>query len=146
MLRAIGAIFLLLQSISLGSGAALAQAGDVESGQQVFKKCMACHRVGEGAKNLVGPSLNGVFGRQAGTMEGYSYSALNKAAGESGLVWSEALIFSYLEDPNAFLRKFLTDKGKADLAKGSTKMVFRLADEGERRDVIAYLMKASLAK
>jgi cytochrome c len=128
---------------TLGSGTASAQEGDAASGEQVFKKCMACHRVGDGAKNLVGPALTGVIGRQAGTVEGYSYSNLNKAAGENGLVWTEALILTYLEDPNAFLRKFLTDKGKADLAGGATKMTFKLADENERKDVIAYLKKFS---
>ena len=120
---------------------ALAQAGDAAAGEQVFKKCMACHRMGEGAKNLVGPVLNGVLGRQAGTFDGYTYSTINKSAGEAGLVWSEEQVFTYLEDPNAFLRKILTDKGKAELGAGSTKMTFKLADDTERRDVIAYLKK-----
>lgn len=117
--------------------------GDAANGEQVFKKCMACHRVGDGAKNSVGPALNGVIGRQAGTGEGYSYSTLNKAAGDSGLVWTEERILAYLEDPNAFLRKFLTDAGKADQASGSTKMPFKLSDEAERADVISYLRQFS---
>lgn len=95
--------------------------------------------VGEGARTLVGPAQNNLFGRKAGSTEGYSYSPLNKAAGEAGLVWTEQTIFEYLADPNAFLKKFLTDKGKADQATGSTKMAFKLADEQDRRDVIAYL-------
>ena len=48
--------------------------GDAVAGEKVFKKCMACHKVGEAAKNSVGPVLNGVIGRPAGTAEGYSYS------------------------------------------------------------------------
>src|SRR5262245_50458384 len=93
---------------------ALAQ--DAEKGKIVFNICMACHRIGDGAQNLIGPVLNGVIGRQAGTFAGFAYSPLNKAAGDNGLVWSEDLIFEYLANPNAFLKKFLTDKGKPDLA------------------------------
>jgi len=125
-------------------GAALAQ--DADKGEQVFKQCMTCHRIGPDAKNLIGPSLTGVIGRQSGTAPGFAYSALNKNAGENGLVWSNDLIFAYLPDPNAFLKKFLTDKGKPDLAVGSTKMTFHLADEQQRKDVIAYIDKFSEKK
>jgi cytochrome c len=113
--------------------------GDPAKGEQIFKQCMTCHRIGPDAKNLVGPVLTGVIGRQSGTYPGFAYSELNKHAGENGLVWSEDLIFQYLPDPNAFLKKFLTDKGKGDLATGSTKMVFKLANEQQRKDVIAYI-------
>lgn len=118
-------------------------AQDAAKGETVFNKCKVCHRIGDGARNNVGPVLNGVIGRQAGTVEGFSYSPLNKAAGESGLKWDENLIFAYLEDPNVFLKKFLTEKGKADQATGQTKMVFKLANEQERKDVIAYLKQFS---
>jgi cytochrome c len=120
-----------------------ASSQDATKGEQIFKQCMTCHRIGPDAKNLVGPVLTGVIGRQSGTAPGFSYSALNKAAGENGLVWSDDLIMQYLPDPNAFLKKFLTDKGKADLATGSTKMAFKLADEQQRKDVIAYINKFS---
>lgn len=123
--------------IALSSGVASAQ--DAAKGETVFKQCMTCHRIGPDAKNAVGPVLTGVIGRQSGTAPGFAYSSLNKAAGENGLVWSEDLIIQYLPDPNAFLKKFLTDKGKTDLATGSTKMVFKLADEQQRKDVVAYL-------
>ncbi|WP_412774726.1 c-type cytochrome [Nitrobacter sp.] len=113
--------------------------GDPAKGKQVFKQCMMCHRIGPDAKNMVGPVLTGVIGRHSGTYPGYSYSPLNKHAGENGLVWSEDLIYQYLPDPNAFLKKFLTDKGKADLATGTTKMTFKLANEQKRKDVIAYI-------
>ncbi len=131
-------------AIVFSSQAALAQ--DAAKGEQVFKQCMTCHRIGPDAKNLVGPVLTGVIGRQSGTAPGFAYSALNKAAGENGLVWSDELIMQYLPDPNAFLKKFLTDKGKADLATGSTKMAFKLADEQQRKDVIAYINKFSEKK
>lgn len=118
-------------------------AQDATKGEQVFKQCMTCHRIGPDAKNLVGPALTGVIGRQSGTAPGFAYSAINKAAGENGLVWTDELIMQYLPDPNAFLKKFLTDKGKADVATGSTKMAFKLADEQQRKDVIAYINKFS---
>ena len=131
-------------ALGLFSGAASAQ--DATKGEQVFKQCMTCHRIGPEAKNLVGPVLTGIIGRQSGTATGFSYSALNKAAGDNGLVWTNELIMAYLPDPNAFLKKFLTDKGKADLATGSTKMTFKLADEQQRKDVIAYIDKFSEKK
>jgi cytochrome c len=132
----------------LGSGGgAIAQdgaGGDAAAGEQVFKKCMTCHRVGAGAKNGVGPQQNGVIGRTAGTVPGYAYSPINKAAGEAGLTWTEANVFAYLSDPNAFLKKFLTEKGKD--SGGTTKMAFKLTSEKERRDVIAYLKTQQEAK
>jgi cytochrome c len=128
------------------SPAAIAQAGDATNGEQVFKKCMVCHRVGEGARNLVGPQLNGVMGRKAGTIDGFNYSAINKAAGEAGLVWTPENIVDYLADPSPFLRKFLADKGNANFATQSTRMVFKLPSADERRDVIAYLQKFSPAR
>jgi cytochrome c len=126
---------------ALPNGVASAQ--DADKGEQVFKQCMTCHRIGPDAKNLIGPVLTGVIGRQSGTAPGFAYSALNKSAGENGLVWSDDLIMQYLPDPNAFLKKFLTDKGKPELATGSTKMAFHLTDEQQRKDVIAYINKFS---
>ncbi len=120
-------------------------AGDPEAGKDVFRRCAACHRVGPDAKNSVGPVLNNVIGRQAGTIDGFGYSQLNQSAGKAGLVWNEQLIFEYLVDPTAFLKKFLTDKGQADQATGATRMVFKLADETDRRNVIAYVKQFSPA-
>src|SRR5215470_13577862 len=138
-------IAMALLAASAGVAAAQ-QGGDADNGAEVFKKCRTCHMIGEGARILIGPPQNGLIGRQAGTYEGYPYSSLNKSAGENGLIWTEENIFDYLPDPNAFLKKFLTDKGKADLAVGSTKMPFKLADDKERKDVIAYLKKFSPGK
>lgn len=121
----------------LSAGTAMAQ--DAAKGEAVFKKCMACHRVGPDAKNLVGPILNGVVGRTAGKVEGYKYSQINHNAGEAGLAWTEASIVEYLADPQGFLKKFLTEKGKADQAVGATKMAFKLPNEQERKDVVAFL-------
>ncbi len=132
---------LLAAALVLGAFTApvLAQDGDPAKGEKVFKKCMACHKVGDNAKNGVGPVMTDVVGRKAGSHEGYKYSDLNHHAGEAGLTWTPENIFEYLPDPNAFLKKYLTDNGHADRAKGSTKMTFRLKDEQERHDVIAYL-------
>jgi cytochrome c len=125
------------------AGAILAPAGyataqDVTKGKQIFNQCMLCHRVGPDAKILIGPVLNDVIGRQAGTFPGFHYSSLMTAAGQNGLVWNEDLIVQYIVDPTAFLQKFLTDKGKPDLAKGSSLMTFKLLDEQQRKDVVSY--------
>jgi cytochrome c len=127
----------IVASVTLAStGYAAAQ--DSAKGEQIFKQCMVCHRVGDGAKNLIGPVLNNVIGRQAGTYEAFRYSGLMKAAGENGLVWSEDLIVQYIADPSTFLKKYLADKGKADLATGSSLMTFKLLDEQQRQNVAAY--------
>ena len=70
--------------------------GDIDAGEKVFKKCRACHAVGEGAKHKVGPELNDIFGRTAGGAEGYKYSKAMIAAGEEGLVWDADSLTEYL--------------------------------------------------
>ena len=73
-------------------------AQDAASGEKIFVQCKACHQIGENAKNAVGPVLNGLFGRKAGTIEGYSYSPANK---NSGITWDEATFREYIKDPKA---------------------------------------------
>src|SRR6478752_7900701 len=75
---------------------ALAQ--DAAAGKTSFNKCLACHAIGEGAKNKVGPELNGLNGRKSGSAPGYSYSDANK---NSGLTWDEATFKDYIKDPKA---------------------------------------------
>ena len=116
---------------------ALAQ--DAAAGEELFRKCTACHQIGEGAENKVGPVLTNVVGRAAGSLEGYRYGKSMLAAGEAGLVWTEDNIFSYLADPKIFLREFLDDP------RAKAKMTFRLKDEQDRRDVIAYLSSFQMA-
>ena len=112
----------LAAAFAAGSVAARAD-GDAEAGKQVFKKCHACHNVGEGAKNAVGPVLNGVVGRKAGTVEGYTYSDANK---NSGLTWDAATLKEYLKNPQAKVP--------------GTKMSFPgLPKESDEDNVIAYL-------
>jgi cytochrome c len=87
---------LIATSLALSSSAAQAQ--DLAAGEQSFKKCLPCHAVGEGAANKVGPELNGLDGRKAGTAANYSYSEANK---NSGLVWNEATFKEYIVNPMA---------------------------------------------
>ena len=114
----------LLAAASVGQ--ALAADPSLENGEETFKKCRACHDVGPGAKNKVGPVLNNLFGRKAGTVEGFSYSDANRKAGESGWVWDEETMTRYLENPRE--------------AMPGNRMAFAgLRDEQDRRDLIAYL-------
>ena len=100
-----------------------ASAQDAAAGEKVFLKCKVCHQVGEGAKNGVGPSLNGLFGRKSGTVEGYSYSDANK---NSGITWEPAVFAEYIKNPRAKIP--------------GTKMVFAgIQNEKEIADLTAYL-------
>jgi cytochrome c len=100
-----------------------ARAQDVAAGETAFHICMACHAIGEGAKNKVGPELNGLDGRKSGTAEGYSYSDANK---NSGITWSKEQFLEYIKDP----------KGKIP----GTKMVFAgIKNEKQANDLWAYL-------
>ena len=72
--------------------------GDPAAGEQSFRKCLPCHSVGPGAKNKVGPELNGLDGRHSGTAPAYNYSAANK---NSGIVWGKETFETYIKDPRA---------------------------------------------
>jgi cytochrome c len=115
-------------SLALVTASALAtlsgaNAQDAAAGEKVFLKCRACHQVGETAKPGVGPVLNGLIGRKAGTIEGYNYSEANK---NSGLTWDEATLTIYLKNPRAKIP--------------GTKMAFAgLQSDAEIQNVIAYL-------
>jgi cytochrome c len=87
---------LVVIASSAAASAALAQ--DVAAGKSSFNKCLACHAIGDGAKNKVGPELNGLDGRKSGTAPDYSYSDANK---NSGITWSEAEFKEYIKDPKA---------------------------------------------
>lgn len=111
-----------------------ASAQDAAKGKSTFNQCKACHALDHA---LVGPPLGGVVGRKAGSVAGYSYSSLMKAAGEAGLTWDEASLVDYLKGPTDYLKKYVTDKGKT--ASGSSKMAFQLSSEDQRKNVVAYL-------
>ncbi|WP_417211253.1 c-type cytochrome [Antarctobacter sp.] len=107
-----------------------AMEGDAEAGEKVFRKCKACHAVGEGAENKVGPMLNNIVGRQMASVEGFDYSKALGAMGEAGEVWTPEAMDAFLTKPR-------------DYAKG-TKMAFPgLRKDDDRADVIAYLMTFS---
>ena len=92
----------------------------------VFNKCKACHSVDE-AKNKVGPYLVGVFGRPAGSVEGFKYSEAMKS---SGITWTEETIAAYLADPRGYI-------------KGNRMAFTGLKDQDDIADVIAYLKQAT---
>jgi len=109
--------------------AAPAVAGDIDAGKQAFRKCQACHSLDAG-KNLIGPSLAGIFGNPAGHVQGYNYSPALK---ESGVTWNQEALHKYLEAPQKFIPK--------------NKMAFPgLRLESERANVIAFLASSSGAQ
>jgi cytochrome c len=120
-----------------GGAAALAAAGaalplaaaadaDLAAGERVFRsQCMGCHAIEEG-RNRAGPTLHGLFGREAGTLEGFDYS---DAMREAGIVWSEETLDAFLEDPRGMVP--------------GTIMVFWGLRADDRRRVIAYLKSAA---
>ena len=117
---------LAMATVALAASTGWAMAQDAAAGEKVFVKCKTCHEIGPGAKAKVGPPLTGVVGRQAASVEGFAYSeALKKKAGEIG-TWDEAKLNEWLTDPSKY-------------AGGTVKMVFKLANETERKNVIAYL-------
>lgn len=110
---------------AISATAAFAE-GDPAKGEKTFRKCKACHAVGDGAKNKVGPALNGIVGSAAGQAEGFKYSKPMLEKAEGGLVWDEASMASFLTKPKEFIP--------------GTKMSFAgLRKESEVADVIAYL-------
>jgi cytochrome c len=99
------------------------QAQDAAAGESAFRKCLPCHSVGEGAKNKVGPLLNGIDGRKSGTVAAYNYSEANK---KLGITWNEAQFLDYIKNPRAKIP--------------GTKMVFSgIKKEKEARDLWAFL-------
>jgi len=98
-------------------------AGDPTAGEKVFQRCRACHQIGETARNAVGPKLNGLIGRPAGSIEGYTYSPANK---NSGIIWDEPMFRDYIKAPQAKIP--------------GTKMTFPgLKADKEIDDVVAFL-------
>jgi len=102
----------------------------VAAGAKVFKKCKSCHKVGEGAKNGVGPHLNNIFNRAAGSNEGFKYSKTMKAEAEAGLIWDEANLRTFITNPKVMIKK--------------TKMSFRgLKKDADLDAIIEYLKSIS---
>ncbi|MEC8310157.1 MAG: cytochrome c family protein [Pseudomonadota bacterium] len=115
--------FTMVLSIAFAIGSTgPALAGDIEAGAKVFKKCKACHVVDK-EKNRTGPHLVNLFGRTAGSLEGYKYSKAMKA---SGIVWDEETLAGYLRAPKKYVK--------------GTKMAFvGLKKDADIENIIAYL-------
>ena len=112
-------------AVTAFAGAALAD-GDAGEGEKVFKKCKACHMVGDDAKNRVGPELNGIVGRVMGAAEGFKYSDPMMAKNAEGATWTEAELDAFLAKPKDYMP--------------GTKMSFPgLKKEDDRENVIAYM-------
>jgi len=113
---------LIVAAVTIAS-TGLASAQDLAAGATSFKKCLACHDIGETAKNKVGPQLNGLDGRASSSASGYNYSDANK---KSGITWNGASFLEYIKDPRAKIP--------------GTKMIFPgIKNETEARDLWAYL-------
>ena len=125
--------WLLVSSLALvlsGAGAFAVEQGDAEKGAKLFRKCKSCHMVGDKARNRVGPHLNELFGRKAGSLDGYDYSPDLVREGADGLTWTTEKLHIYLENPKALVSQ--------------TFMNFRgLKDEQDRKDVLAFLRQYS---
>lgn len=106
----------------------LSAAGDAEKGKRLFNRCRACHNLTATERSRIGPNLDNLFGRQAGTKEGFKYS---KALQEVDFVWSEKQLNDWLAAPRTFLP--------------GNKMAFAgLSKEQDRKDILAYLREATV--
>jgi cytochrome c len=124
--RVLGYVLAGMAAVLLVSPAVAAE-GDAKAGETVFKKCAACHNLAKPPKNGIGPSLVGVIGRKAGSVEGFKYSDAMKNA---TVIWDDAALDSYLKDPKGFIP--------------NNKMVLApLSKPDERANVIAYLKQAA---
>ncbi|WP_454855369.1 c-type cytochrome [Rhizobium binxianense] len=123
-------VLLIGASVAIFSACGVyAQEGDANAGATVFNKCKACH-VADTDQNKVGPSLNGLIGRTAGTHPGFTYSKAMADAGKAGLQWDEATLRDYLHNPKAKVK--------------GTKMAFAgLKDDTEITNLLTYLEQFS---
>lgn len=110
--------------------AAPAGAQDTAAGQRVFGQCRACHTVEQGGRNGVGPNLHGLFGRAAGSLDGFRYSAPMREKGAGGLVWNAETLSPYIENPRA-------------VVPGGSMAFAGLRSEQQRSDLIAYLRQVT---
>ena len=102
------------------------RAADVEKGKAAFEQCAACHSI-DGTGELDGPSLKGVIGRKAGSLEDYRYSAAMK---RSGVTWDTPALDKYIADPQAFI-------------PGNRMAFAGMSDKSQREDLLAYLTVAT---
>jgi cytochrome c len=110
-----------------------AMAQDADAGMRVFNQCRACHTINQGGRNGVGPNLYGVWGRAAGSIEAFRYSAPMRAKAGEGLTWTPENLRAYLTDP------------KAVVPAGSMSFA-GIRNEQQLNDLLAYLQRASTAQ
>ncbi|MDN3564183.1 cytochrome c family protein [Paeniroseomonas aquatica] len=115
-------------AIPFPSSVAFAQ--EAAAGQRVFNQCRACHTVELGGRNGVGPNLHGVFGRKAGSVEGFRYSSPMRQKGEQGLSWTEETLRPYLQNPR-------------EVVPGTNMAFNGIRNEQQLNDLIAYLKQAT---
>jgi cytochrome c len=120
------ALALALAPVMAASPTERSWAADAGHGEEIFRKCVACHTLEANGRNRVGPRLHGLFGRVAGSVPDYRYS---EALQGSGIIWTEETLDAYLKDAEAFVP--------------GTKMYGGLAIDTERADLIAYLKAAT---
>jgi cytochrome c len=114
-------------ALAIALVAAASPAGaQTPNGARIFQRCYACHSLDPAERGLSGPTLRGVFGRRAGTLEGFEYSKAMQEAGQRGLVWTDETFDRFLEDPE-------------DFVPGARMGGVRLRDPGERRILIQWL-------
>ncbi len=124
LLRALTALMLTMLPTSA------TEIGDAEQGAAVFASCKSCHQIGKDAENRIGPHLNSLFGRRAGTVEGYRYSKGLQRRGNDGMVWTFENLDAYIENPKALV--------------SDTRMNFAgVGDATDRADLLAYLRQFS---
>lgn len=112
-----------------GTATVVSAQGDPERGEILYRPCAACHMIGEGAINRIGPHLTGLVGRPAGVAMDYRYSEALIDAASEGLIWTEEALDDFLADPMGYI---------PDL-----RMVFRgIRDPQDRADLVAYLRDA----
>ena len=122
--------FMLAVTILLSFNLNNALAGDAAKGAKVFKKCGTCHTAAAGAKNKTGPNLWGIYGKKAGTVEGYKYSDWLK---NSGIEWNDENLSAWVSKKKIKVEKFGKDVKKS-------KMIFAgLKKESKIADLIAYM-------
>ncbi|WP_317057521.1 c-type cytochrome [Roseovarius rhodophyticola] len=119
-------ILTLLSGLICGASNALADTADIEAGKAIFNQCKGCHEVGNGARHRIGPHLNGLFGRTAGSHDDFRYSKSFQRAGAGGLEWHAETLDTFLENPRSMT--------------SGTRMSFRgLKDPKDRVNLISFL-------
>lgn len=117
--------------LGVAASASAAPIGDPEKGAAIYaRECAACHQIGEGARDRIGPHLNGVFGRRFGGLDGFGYSRPMKRMGNEGMAWDLPRLDAYVTNPRALV--------------SGTRMSYRgLRDETARADLIAFIRENS---